>query len=193
MQVREAATEFMKFCSVERQLSQHTILAYTADLADFCRWLPPGSGVADVTEGILKDYLSDLVGRRKLTAATVRRRFACLRAFFRRLAEAGQITDPFGSWRLRIPRRKRLPRTLSRPEVTSLLAPLTRFDVDLLDERDDVLRIAIRIMVSTGMRVGELCKLGVEDVSPDGTAIRVHGKGSEIGLHMCPTCHFSVI
>lgn len=33
-------------------------------------------------------------------------------------------------------------------------------------------------MISTGMRVGELCKLRVDDVSPDGSMIRIHGKGS---------------
>jgi integrase/recombinase XerD len=39
-------------------------------------------------------------------------------------------------------------------------------------------RIAVRLMVSTGIRVGELCKLQVEDVSPDGTTLRIQGKGS---------------
>src|SRR5262249_12475186 len=36
----------------------------------------------------------------------------------------------------------------------------------------------LRLMLSTGIRVGELCKLGVEDVSPDGGSLRIHGKGS---------------
>jgi integrase/recombinase XerD len=33
-------------------------------------------------------------------------------------------------------------------------------------------------MISTGIRVGELCKIQVEDVSPDGATLRIHGKGS---------------
>jgi integrase/recombinase XerD len=33
-------------------------------------------------------------------------------------------------------------------------------------------------MISTGMRVGELCKLRIEDISPDGSSLRIHGKGS---------------
>ena len=33
-------------------------------------------------------------------------------------------------------------------------------------------------MVSTGMRIGELCKLRIEDIAPDGSSLRVHGKGS---------------
>ena len=33
-------------------------------------------------------------------------------------------------------------------------------------------------MLSTGIRVGELCKLRVEDVSPEGGSLRIQGKGS---------------
>jgi integrase/recombinase XerD len=45
-------------------------------------------------------------------------------------------------------------------------------------ERDKILAMAIRLMVSTGIRVGELCKLRPEDISPDGSSFRIHGKGS---------------
>jgi len=33
-------------------------------------------------------------------------------------------------------------------------------------------------MISTGLRVGELCKLRAGDLSPDCSALRVHGKGA---------------
>jgi site-specific recombinase XerD len=178
MQFRVAVDEFLRFCTIERQLSQHTLQAYTADLADFRKWLPLDVPITEVSEVTLKNYLSDLVGQRKLAAATVRRRFACLRAFFRRLVELGQLSDPFGNWRLQLPRRKRLPRTLSRPEISSLLAPLRRTEALEHNEVGDLLPTAIRLMVSTGIRVGELCKLRIEDISPDGASFRVHGKGS---------------
>jgi integrase/recombinase XerD len=41
-----------------------------------------------------------------------------------------------------------------------------------------VLPTSIRLMVSTGLRVGELCKLRINDVAPDGSSLRIHGKGS---------------
>jgi integrase/recombinase XerD len=43
---------------------------------------------------------------------------------------------------------------------------------------DGTLATAIRLMVSTGMRVGELCKVHIEDISLDGSSLRIHGKGS---------------
>lgn len=178
MQFREAAEEFIQFCAVERQLAQYTLQAYEADLADFRKWLPVGFELADVSERTLKNYLAEMVGRRKLAAATVRRRFACLRCFFRRLATVGQLTDPFSSWRLQIARRKRLPRTLARTEVSSLLLALKGAEIDIQFEPDRILAVAIRLMVSTGIRVGELCKLRLEDISPDGSSFRIYGKGS---------------
>jgi integrase/recombinase XerD len=177
MQFFAAMNEFLQFCAVERQLSNHTIQAYTADLSDFRKWLPVEVGLLEISEATLKSYLTNMVGERKLAAATVRRRFACLRAFFRRLSDLGHMPDPFGSWKLQIPRRKRLPRTLSRSEVTSLIGALDS-EEENIQTSEAVLPTSIRLMVSTGVRVGELCKLRINDVAPDGSSIRIHGKGS---------------
>lgn len=177
MQFCVAMNEFLQYCAVERQLSHHTIQAYTADLSDFRKWLPADVAFTEVSEATLKLYLANMVGGRKLAAATVRRRFACLRAFFRRSSDLGHMSDPFSAWRLRLPRRKRLPRTLSRSEVTSLIEALDEENEDSQSAKA-VLPTSIRLMVSTGVRVGELCKLRINDVAPDGTSLRIHGKGS---------------
>jgi site-specific recombinase XerD len=164
-------------CAAERQLSQHTVLAYAADLSDFCRSVPAGSSIDSMTETTLREYLAALIGVRKLSAATVRRRFACLRVFFRRLTKLGLAKDLFSNWRLDIPRRKRLPRALSRSETSSLLVSFAP-SVKTTAAGSSSLEIAVRLMVSTGMRIGELCKLWIEDIAPDGSSLRVHGKGS---------------
>jgi site-specific recombinase XerD len=179
IQLHRAVSDFLFYCSVERQLSEHTHQAYAADLADLQRWLGKEVALGDISEATLTAYLADMVGRRKLAVSTVRRRFACLRAFFRRFVDLGEVLDPFAKWRLRLPRRKRLPRTLTRAEVTTLLAPQKASRSNREDGRRAViLPLAIRLMVSTGMRVGELCKILLEDVAPDGASVRIHGKGS---------------
>jgi len=176
IQLRAATDEFLSYCDLERQLSQHTLQAYAADLQDFRRWVAKDIDVAEISEATLKAYLADMVGQRRLTVSTVRRRFACLRAFFRRLADLGQGPDPFLKWRLRLPRRKRLPRALTRGETVSLLT--SPRITEPRGASDAVLSLAIRLMVSTGMRVGELCKLRTDEVAPDGSSLRIHGKGS---------------
>jgi site-specific recombinase XerD len=177
MEIGPAIDDFLRYCAIERRLSENTVQAYTCDLADFRGWLAASSLTANVNTETLKAYLHEMVAERKLAAATVKRRVACLRAFFRRTCEMGISVDPFLGWRLSLPRRKRLPRALSRGEVTSLLAQSADRS-KTAGNIGDQLAMAVRLMVATGLRVGELCKLRVEDVSPDGAALRVHGKGS---------------
>jgi site-specific recombinase XerD len=113
------------------------------------------------------------VATRSLSGATVRRRLACLRGFFRYQTEWEKSKDPFANWKPKLPRRMRLPRALARSELVSILESdlsVRRFEKDF--------RIALFLMVATGLRVGELCRIKLEDISPDCAVIRVHGKGS---------------
>jgi len=174
---RTAIESFLRYCAVERRLSENTIQAYTCDLADFEAWRAASTLTGEISTETLKTYLDVMVAERKLAPATVRRRIACLRAFFRRAAEMSEVPDPFSNWRLRLPKRKRLPRALSRGEVVSLLTHTRGTHVGP-DGVEGQLATAIRLMVATGVRVGELCKLRVDDISPDGASLRVHGKGS---------------
>ena len=154
-----------------------TVQAYTADLHDFQNWIVVDAAIADVSSATLKKYLEDMVGRRALAVSTVRRRFACLRAFFRRVAKQCEVPDPFTTWLPVLPRRKRLPRALSRVEASYLISARAP---NLAPVRGDkaAFRIIVRLMVVTGMRVSELCKLSLPDIAPDGSVVRIHGKGA---------------
>src|SRR5579859_3476868 len=190
MQFCVAIDEFLRFCTLERQLPAHTLAAYDADLNDFGKWIrartrsaadpqtaPTGGLVADISTTTLKHYLEDMVGTRRLAVATVRRRFACLRAFFRRAAARGGVADPFADWRPLLPRRKRLPRTLSRSETQFLLAGRAA-NAGARATGETPFDTIVRLLVVTGMRVGELCRLRIEDVAPDGSVLRIFGKGA---------------
>jgi site-specific recombinase XerD len=176
MQFGAIVDEFLNYCAIERQLSGNTVQAYASDLADFERWLPSHIRPQEISTETLKLYLKDMVGGRKLATATVRRRLACLRAFFRRLSSTGQAADPFLGWLLKLQRRKRLPRALSRQEVSTLLSQF-RDGAQRITE-DGILRMAIWLMVLTGLRVGELSTLIIDDISVDAASLRIHGKGS---------------
>jgi site-specific recombinase XerD len=177
MEIPAAVDDFLQYCAVERRLSGNTLQAYAYDLTDFRVWFAASTLPPEISTDTLKTYLGVMVAERKLAAATVRRRIACLRAFFRRVSDRGDLPDPFVGWRLMLPRRKRLPRALSRGEVSSLMTAAAGSS-RRQDAADIQLRTAVRLMISTGVRIGELCTIGVDDISPDGASIRVHGKGS---------------
>jgi site-specific recombinase XerD len=102
MLFRSEADDFLRFCALERQLSQHTLQAYATDLTDFQRWLPTDAATVEITTATLQAYLAALVRERKLSVATIRRRFACLKVFFRRLARQGDFVSPFANWQLQL-------------------------------------------------------------------------------------------
>ncbi|MFT3939187.1 tyrosine-type recombinase/integrase [Rhodopseudomonas sp.] len=198
MNLSKPIADFLGHCAIERQLSEHSLQAYGHDLADFVAWIriqsthstlttlrsEPASLVSrtdilmNVTTDHLRAYLEHLT-ERKLSAATIRRRIACLRVFFRFLADRDGTHNPFDGWRLKLPKRKRLPRTLSRDETTRLLKS-ARAPAAARHAAPDApsLCTEIRLMIATGIRIGELCKIVSSDVASDGAAIRIHGKGS---------------
>ena len=178
MTLQKTVIQFLDYCAVERGLSENTVQAYSYDLADFRGSLPARMKLASIDTEVLRSYLESMVGKRKLSPGTVRRRLACLRLFFRYLEDRGLSSDPFAGWRLKLPRRKRLPRALSREEASTLLAPARRSKGRPRSEWTRPLQVEISLMVSTGIRVGELCKIQTGDVSHDGSTLRIHGKGS---------------
>src|SRR5205807_2078871 len=118
MELRPFVKDFLGYCAIERRLSKHTVQAYACDLGDFASWHCKSTLTSDVTTEVLKAYLQWMIAERKLSPATVRRRMACLRAFYRRLSDRGIAPDPFAGWRLALPKRKRLPKALSRSEIS---------------------------------------------------------------------------
>jgi site-specific recombinase XerD len=66
---------------------------------------------------------------------------------------------------------------LSRGEASFLLASRAA-EIGMAGEGEAVFRTIVRLMVGTGMRVGELCKIKLDDLSPEGAVVRIHGKGA---------------
>ena len=176
MRFPSAKKRFLTFCAVERRLSPHTIEAYKFDLLDFGRWRRSQGDFDRITDECLKEYLENMVSERELSPATVRRRLACLRSFFRYLDDLGHVKDPFAHWRPKLPKRRRLPRALARSESIRLFNADN--DPARVLNRDREIGIIFRLLVATGLRVGELCTLRLSDISPDCSVLRVHGKGS---------------
>jgi len=178
MLISNAAEEFLLYCRIERQLSPHTLQAYESDLTDFSCSFQEVVLISQISVEDLKRYLQEMVEQRKLSSATVRRRLACLRAFFRYFSKREQASNPFLEWHPLIARRKRLPRSLSRAETSSLLSAHSTRSELYEGVAVTTFLTAVRVLISTGIRVGELCSIQLEDISPDGSGIRIRGKGS---------------
>jgi integrase/recombinase XerD len=172
--------DFLAHLEFERGLSRNTLAAYRTDLLQFGSFLAErGRDATEAEPADLSDFLADLAqgdgnGRAACSTATVNRKAACLRSFYRHLRREEAIEDDPAA-RLDTPRRgKRLPEVLSYGEVQRLLAqPRGDEPVTLRD------RALLELMYASGLRASETIGLEIGDVHLDHGIVRARGKGSK--------------
>src|SRR3954464_8325135 len=168
---------FRDFLALESGHSANTVEAYLRDLRRMGEFAT-SRGIRDpaqLTRVLLREFvfvLKDL----GLSPSSIRRSVSAIRTYYGFLLGEGRVRDD-PSDRLESPRRGRvLPETLSVPEVEALLGsakveqPLAWRDRALLE-----------LAYGAGLRVSELCSLGLTDLLLTENLIRVFGKGSKEG------------
>jgi integrase/recombinase XerD len=170
--------DFLAYLEFERGLSRNTLEAYRSDLLQFGRFLEArgadaiGASAADVSDFLVE--LAEGNGRPPSSPATIHRKAACLRSFYRHLRREGlRDSDPTAS--ISGPRRgRRLPKVLNRGEVTKLLAqPKGTAPTALRD------RALLELMYACGLRASEAIGIEVADLDMEEAVLRARGKGSK--------------
>jgi integrase/recombinase XerD len=171
--------DFLAYLEFERGLSRNTLEAYRCDLLQFGRFLDERDvAAADATSADVADFLTRLatgdVDHRPASPATIHRKSACLRSFYRHLRREGvRESDPTAS--LSTPRRSRkLPQVLTRGEVERLLSQPRGTDPHALRDR-----ALLELMYACGLRASEAIGLELGDVDLDERVLRARGKGSK--------------
>jgi len=180
--------EFLRHVRVDRGLSALSYRNYAAALGDFGGWYCEAMARSPVWQRLGRDdfraYLRQL-GRRRLSAASIRLRFSALRTFYRYLVRRGRV-DSIPLRNIQLPKGgRRLPRFLTASQVEALLqspmADLSRMDPRQLSSevRTRALRDVawLETVYSCGLRISELCRLEVQDFDPVSGRVRVRGKG----------------
>lgn len=171
--------DFLAYLELERGLARNTLDAYRSDLAQFGRYLRErGLRACEVQREALTDYLAELSTpgeeRPAVSPATLQRKAACLRSFYRHLRRESLIEhDPTAELR-GPPRNRRLPKVLSRDEIAKLLAQPR--GTDPLALRD---RALLELMYACGLRISETVGLLVADVDLEEGTLIARGKGSK--------------
>jgi integrase/recombinase XerD len=181
---------FLAHCRQVRGLSNNTVSAYEQDIAAFLAFTRQGDQRYQLNGQVVLDYLDHLKQERNHKHATIRRRLVTLRAFATWLRKSGNIgNDPFAGLDIDLRPPKRLPRPVEWVDVKAMLkgygaahptassSPLESSNRFHALSRTTTL--AIKLMVSTGVRVGELTRIKLSNISNDGYRIRIQGKGSK--------------
>ncbi len=178
------AERYLDHLTVERGLSEHTLMAYRRDLRRYLEFLAkrditePGQ----VEEATIRSFVASLSAatygegedERPYRASSVARTLSSVRSFHRFMVRDGVADrDPAGGVS-----QPKLPRSLPRPltveEVTRLIeAPDPATPVGIRD------RAILELLYGAGLRISELVGLDVDDVDLDPGSVRVLGKGGK--------------
>lgn len=169
--------DFQTYLSTERNVSEHTRIAYIGDVKEFTEFLQKnnfiknGDGILNVQTETVRAYLGYLF-RQKVKKVTVNRKISSLRSFYKFLIRSGKTkTNPAGMIQSS-KTEKYMPNFLSVDEVFELLNAQTDTSIPGLRNR-----AMLELFYSSGLRLGELAGLNVRDLDFDQALVKVRGKG----------------
>ncbi|GKV73035.1 tyrosine recombinase XerC [Pseudarthrobacter sp. NCCP-2145] len=174
-----ALDAFAQYLSAERAVSPHTLRGYLGDVRSLLSHAASEGAVRlqDLELGTLRRWLG-AQSQEGAARSTLARRSAAVRVFTAwAMAEERITTDP--ALRLKAPKREQsLPGVLQAGQLTRLLSTLEEAAAEgaPLALRN---RAIVELLYATGVRVGELAGLDVDDLDPDRRTLRVIGKGNK--------------
>ena len=177
MELQEVIKEYLAHCRL-KELADRTLRAYRQDLKDFHSWFDRHEAEQPFEKKTVLAWLENM-RLRKLSPASIKRRIACLRTMFRWLEDEGRLeNNPFHKLHGLVKLPRRLPRNLTVDELHAIFE-----GSDLRGGRRDEVEfatfaLALELLLATGIRVGELCKIRLEDIDLAGGVIRIRGKGN---------------
>lgn len=169
--------EYERHLRSERDLADHTVTAYTTDIAGLLDHAVR-LGISDVAQLDLRTLRSWLAKQQTMgrSRTTLARRATAARVFTGWLARTGRAAGDAGA-ALGSPKpHQTLPAVLRADEARALIDAATALadDGSPLGLRDVAM---LEVLYATGIRVGELVGLDVDDVDRDRNVLRVFGKG----------------
>src|SRR5215210_2692325 len=170
--------DFLAHLEFERGLSRNTLGAYRTDLLQYGAFLAKRDrGATEANRADVADFLADLAtgkGAPPCSPATINRKAACLRSFYRHLRREEVIGDDPTATLAPPSKSRKLPRVLSYAEVKRLLESVD--GAEGIAVRD---RALLEVMYGCGLRASEAVGLDVNDVDLRRGFVRPRGKGNK--------------
>jgi len=178
MTARPEVTEYLTHLEKERDVSPHTLKAYTRDLeafTDFCNRHYGDWGWTTIDRVGVRGFLGELQ-RRGLAKRSAARALSAVRSLYRYLQEHHGVPNTIVR-AAKVPKlEKRLPTYLDRSQTQSLFDwAESRAGGDELGPTRDL--AILELFYSTGIRLSELSGMNVEDLDLLADQVKVRGKG----------------
>jgi integrase/recombinase XerC len=172
--MRRSIEEFLAYLRHERNASPHTISSYGRDLGQLEAYLiEKKADWRSADNVVLRGFLGCLY-EKKRKKSTIGRKLAAMRSFYDYCLKRKWIDKNPAKILARPRQDKNVPTFLSEDEMAEFLdLPSSDKPLDLRD------RAALELLYASGIRVGELVAVDLEDTGFGERLLRVKGKGKK--------------
>ena len=173
--------DFLDYLTYERNVSINTITAYRDDLESFVAFLcddyfTMGRDLVElrrVDHLTIRAYLAHLA-RRKLARSSIARHLSALRSFFKYLMRESAVEANPARGVATPKREKHLPSVMQTSDIALLLEqPDLSTNLGIRD------RAWLELLYASGLRIGELVGIDIDDIELRARLVKVRGKGSK--------------
>jgi len=172
--------KYLKYLSVERNASEHTIISYRNDLETFLNFTADVEQVStdavdlsSISRLSIRLWLGDL-SEQGMAKSTIARKVAALRSFFKYCFKRGHI-EKNPAHLLVVPKKdKSLPKTATVEDIERMMEAVNTETTRGLQNR-----AILELFYGTGMRLSELTGLNLSDIDLKQNQVTVKGKGNK--------------
>jgi len=157
----------------ERNISPHTLKAYSCDLTSFCAYIGSRKW-REIDHITIRGFLSHLY-EKGLGKTSVARSLAAVRSLYRWLAQEGVVEQNPAALVSTPKLAKKLPRVPTMEEMNSVLDGAMP-EIASFPERD---RLMLELLYGCGIRNSELVGINLDDIRLSAEAILIRGKGKK--------------
>ncbi|MFN1833808.1 tyrosine recombinase XerC [Balneola sp. MJW-20] len=172
--------KYLKYLEIEKNASEHTIIAYNNDLLSFYNHLCENQSDSELPPELesisrldIRLWLADLSDK-DMAKSTISRKVAALRSFFKYCFKRGYIYKNPAHLLVVPKKQKTLPKTATAEDLERMLDNVSTDSVSGIQERT-----ILELFYSTGMRLSELAGLNTADIDLKQSQVKVTGKGNK--------------
>lgn len=166
-----------------KNLDYKTLKAYFSDLTNFIDFINNQESKIINSENII-NYIDSLKKIKNLKDSSIKRKIISLKIFTQYLFDNNFLTtNPFQKLKFKYKHEHKLPKILTIEEVERLLNCITS-SFSLLSSNFKIYEgtrdlAIIDLLISTGIRIGEICLIKLDDINIKNKTLLIHGKGKK--------------
>ena len=169
--------EFINHIEKVKGYSPETATAYRTDLRQFVSFIKqnyPSATWSTITKGMVEHYIMTLVGYGELPTST-NRKLSAISSLYRYMALHGHDIENPAQYCSRRKVAERIPNTIDIEQLRTAYANAI-----------GSVKVMLGLLITTGIRIGEMLAIRWEDINPKDGTIIIHGKGNKERLVSVP-------